>query len=70
MNHTEERFLRLPQVLEIIPISKSGWWKGCKEGRYPKPIKLGARTTVWKASEIQELVAKLAASGVEASENK
>lgn len=70
MNHTEERFLRLPQVLEIIPISKSGWWKGCKEGRYPKPIKLGARTTVWKASEIQELVAKLAASGVEVSENK
>ena len=70
MNHTEERFLRLPQVLEIIPISKSGWWKGCKEGRYPKPIKLGARTTVWKASEIQELVAKLAASGVEVSDNK
>lgn len=70
MNHTEERFLRLTQVLEIIPISKSGWWKGCKEGRYPKPIKLGARTTVWKASEIQELVAKLAASGVEVSENK
>ena len=70
MNHNEERFLRLPQVLEIIPISKSGWWKGCKEGRYPKPIKLGARTTVWKASEIQELVAKLAASGVEVSDNK
>ena len=70
MNYSEERFLRLAQVLEIIPISKSGWWKGCKEGRYPKPIKLGARTTVWKASEIQELVAKLAASGVEVSGNK
>lgn len=22
-------FLRLPQVLELFPISKSAWWKGC-----------------------------------------
>ena len=33
-------FLRLPQVLEIFPISRSSWWKGCKEGRYPQPLKL------------------------------
>ena len=55
MSDTEERFLRLSQVLEIIPISRSGWWKGCKEGKYPKPLKIGARTTVWRASEIQEV---------------
>ncbi len=61
MSDTEERFLRLSQVLDIIPISRSGWWKGCKEGKYPKPLKIGARTTVWRASEIQELVAKLSA---------
>ncbi len=36
---TEDSFLRLPQVLELIPISKSAWWQGCKEGRFPKPIK-------------------------------
>lgn len=34
-------FLRLPQVLAIVPVSKSSWWKGCKTGRYPKPVKLG-----------------------------
>ena len=39
--------LRLPQVLSIIPISKSAWWEGCRTGRYPKPVKLGPRTTVW-----------------------
>ena len=38
--------LRLPQVLSIIPISKSAWWEGCRTGRYPKPVKLGPRTTV------------------------
>ncbi len=48
--------LRLPQVLKIIPISKSAWWQGCKDGRYPKPIKLGPRTTVWRSADIFALV--------------
>ena len=38
-------FLRLPQVLALIPVSRSAWWAGCKSGRYPKPVKLGPRTT-------------------------
>ena len=45
-------FLRLPQILAIFPISKSAWWEGCKTGRFPKPVKLGPRTTVWKAEDI------------------
>ena len=49
-------FLRLPQVLALIPISKSAWWEGCKTGRYPKPVKLGPRTTVWRAEDIAALV--------------
>lgn len=62
MKENSESFLRLHQVLEIIPISRSGWWQGCKEGKYPKPIKLGPRITVWRASEIQKLVARLVGS--------
>ena len=31
-------FLRLPQVLALIPVGKSSWWAGCKDGRYPKPV--------------------------------
>lgn len=54
-----ESFLRLPQVLAIIPISKSAWWQGCKDGRYPKPIKLGPRTTVWRSADIFALVRRL-----------
>lgn len=56
---TEDSFLRLPQVLELIPISKSAWWQGCKEGRFPKPIKLGPRTTVWRSADIFALVRTL-----------
>ena len=52
-------FLRLSQVLALIPVGKSSWWRGCKSGRYPKPVKLGPRTTAWKAEDIAALVATL-----------
>ncbi len=52
-------FLRLPQILQLVPISKSAWWEGCKTGRFPKPVKLGPRTTAWKAEDIAALVERL-----------
>lgn len=54
-----DRLLRLPDVLLRIPIAKSEWWKGVKEGKYPAPVKLGPRTTCWRASEIDKLIASL-----------
>ena len=36
-NLENESLLRLPQVLKIIPISKSAWWQGCKDGAIPNP---------------------------------
>lgn len=55
-------FLRLPQILQLVPISKSAWWEGCKTGRFPKPVKLGPRTTAWKAEDIAALVERLSAT--------
>jgi len=52
-------FLRLPQVLEIIPVSKSAWWQGCKDGRFPKPVKLGPKTTAWRAEDIATLIERI-----------
>ncbi len=52
-------FLRLSQVLALISVGKSSWWRGCKSGRYPKPVKLAPRTTAWKAEDIAALVATL-----------
>ena len=56
--------LRLPQVLALIPVGKSSWWRGCKTGRYPKPVKLGPRTTVWRAEDIAALMQSLGNQGV------
>ncbi len=52
-------FLRLRSILAPagpIPVSKSTWWAGVKDGRFPKPIKLGERITVWRVEDIRELI--------------
>ena len=57
-----QRLLRISQVLAIVPISRSSWWEGCRTGRYPKPIKLGPRTTVWRAEDIAAFIERLGTS--------
>ena len=56
-------FVRLPQILSVIPVGRTTWWAGVKAGKYPAPIKLGANTTVWKAEDIHALIARLAQEG-------
>jgi predicted DNA-binding transcriptional regulator AlpA len=64
-SHTKNRLLRLYQILgdksrgmdPIIPVSKSTWWAGVADGRFPKPIKIG-RVSLWKASDIYRLMEK------------
>jgi len=56
----ETGFVRLPTVLAVVPVSKSTWWAGIKTGRYPKPVKLGERTTAWRVEDIRALIKRLA----------
>jgi prophage regulatory protein len=50
-----KRYLRLWQVLERIPVSKSTWWNGVKVGIFPKSVKLSPRVTVWREEEIDAI---------------
>jgi len=54
-----ERYLRLPQVLEIVPVCPATIWNWAKAGKFPQPIKLGPRTTAWKESEVLAHVEQL-----------
>lgn len=50
--------VRLSQIIAPIgpiPVSKSTWWQGVRDGRFPKPLKLGPRTTVWRVEDIRAL---------------
>lgn len=56
-------FLRLPQILSLVPVGKSTWWRWVAEGKAPKPLKLGAKTTVWNAEEIAVFLEKMRREG-------
>jgi hypothetical protein len=65
----ETGFLRLRQIIgdpkakppipPIVPVKKSAWWAGCKSGRYPAPVKLSPRVTVWRVEEILAFLASV-----------
>jgi len=53
----ETGFVRLSTILNIIPVSKSTWWAGVKDGRFPKSVKIGPKITAWRVEDIRELMA-------------
>ena len=52
----ETGFVRLPQILSLIPISRSAWWAGIREGKLPHVTHLGSKTTVVRAEDIRNLI--------------
>lgn len=42
----------------IIPVSRTTWWRGVKEGRFPAGVKLSGGITVWKVEDIREYLQK------------
>lgn len=52
-----EGFVRLPVVVRVLGIGKTTWWVGVKDGRFPKPVKLGPRTSAWRVEDIRALIA-------------
>lgn len=55
----ETGFLRLPDVLGLIGVSKSVWYAGIRSGRYPKQVKLSERIVAWRVEDIRSLIDRL-----------
>lgn len=66
----ETGFLRLAQIVGrpggkrtgpitgLLPVSRSTFLLGVRQGRYPKPVKLGPRITAWRVEDIRDVIAK------------
>ena len=46
----------IPPVEPIIPVSPSTWWKGIKDGIFPKGKKLSPRVRVWTGLELRSVI--------------
>lgn len=58
---TGERLLRLPDVLRIIPVSKSEWYRRLAAGDAPQPVELGPRARAWRLSDVNDYLVRIAA---------
>ena len=48
------RFLRLPEVLARTGLSRSTIYVRLDQGRFPRPVSLGARAVGWIEAEVDE----------------
>lgn len=45
-----------PPIPPLIPVSRSTWYEGVRNGRFPAKVPLGPNTAAWRAREIRLLV--------------
>lgn len=55
----QEGFAKLGAVLSVIPVSRSKWYAGVKDGTYPKPVRLNGRNVAWRVKDIRAVIADL-----------
>ncbi len=47
-----DRYLRLHQIIELVPVSKSTIWRWIRAEQFPRPAMVIARIRLWSASEV------------------
>lgn len=45
-----------PPIPGFIPVCKSTWYAGIKDGRFPAPVRLGDRLVAWRAEDIRAVL--------------
>jgi prophage regulatory protein len=41
-----------------LPVSPATVWRWVREGKFPKPFKLGVSVTVWDVGQIEDFIAQ------------
>lgn len=50
----KEGFVRVETLAKMLGIAVVTTWRWSAKGKLPKPIRLSARCTVWRAEEIRD----------------
>lgn len=57
---TTIRLLRMPAVQELTGFSRTEIYKQMKDGKFPKPLKIGARSVAWTEASIEAWIKEIA----------
>lgn len=56
MSEKHQKLLRLSDVRDRVPYSRSTIYQLITQGKFPKPISIGARAVAWLESDIDEWI--------------
>ena len=54
---SNESLIRLPEVEKRTGLKRAHLYQLARKGQFPKPLKIGARASAWRASQVNEWVA-------------
>ncbi len=63
MSEKHQRLLRLTDVRERVPYSRSTIYQLIAEGKFPKPISLGGRAVAWVEDDVDAWIEARIESG-------
>lgn len=52
-DHTDERFVRISEVMRIVGFKRSTIYAHMNQGSFPKGFKIGPRAAAWRMSDIK-----------------
>lgn len=55
----ETGFLRLADVLKLVPVCKTVWYNGVRSGDFPQPVALGKRARGYRVEDVRALIDRL-----------
>ncbi|HCZ43225.1 MAG TPA: AlpA family phage regulatory protein [Desulfovibrio piger] len=55
----ETGFLRLADVLKLVPVCKTAWYNGVRSGDFPQPVALGKRARGYRVEDVRALIDRL-----------
>jgi prophage regulatory protein len=63
MSEKHQRLLRLNDVRERVPYSRSTIYKLISQGEFPKPVSIGERAVAWVESDVDAWIEARIESG-------
>lgn len=52
-------FMRIKDVLKLIPVSRATWCEGVRSGLYPDAIHPSPGTSAWRIADIKILIERI-----------
>ncbi len=56
-------YVRIKQLLRVIPFSRTTIWRKTKAGAFPRPVKLSQQVTGWRVEDVRAWMERMAQGG-------